>query len=65
MIPIVDMIKTIISCIVIRSLIIKYAIMDVKNGFSKMRMTLEVDVNLKAMKISKWAQVVPTTLAMT
>ena len=39
--------------------------MDVKKGFSKMRMTFDVDVNLRAIKINKCAQVVPTTLAMT
>eukprot|EP00353_Schmidingerella_taraikaensis_P003935 CAMPEP_0185572806 /NCGR_PEP_ID=MMETSP0434-20130131/4669_1 /TAXON_ID=626734 ORGANISM="Favella taraikaensis, Strain Fe Narragansett Bay" /NCGR_SAMPLE_ID=MMETSP0434 /ASSEMBLY_ACC=CAM_ASM_000379 /LENGTH=67 /DNA_ID=CAMNT_0028188809 /DNA_START=700 /DNA_END=906 /DNA_ORIENTATION=- len=42
-----------------------YAIIEVKNGFSKIRMTFEVEVSLRAMKMIKWAAVVPTTLAIT
>ena len=64
-IPTVLMQNTTISCTVIFSPMSKYAIIDVRNGFSKMRITLEVEVKRKAQKMSKWAKVVPMTLAIT
>ena len=64
-IPIVLIQKTITSCLVMRSFIMKYAIIEVKNGFSKINITFEVEVILRAMKMSRWAQVVPITLIMT
>lgn len=63
--PTVLIAKTITSWIVIRSLMSMYAIIDVKNGFSKIRMTFDVDVSLRAINISRCAHVVPTTLAPT
>ena len=65
MIPIVDMMKTMISWIVICSPMIRYAMIDVKNGFSKIRITFDVEVNLSAMNMIKCAAVVPTTRAIT
>ena len=38
---------------------------EVRKGFSKIRITFEVEVSLRAIKINKCAQVVPTTLTMT
>ena len=64
-IPTVLMQKTTISCTVIFSPINKYAIIDVRNGFSNMRITLEVEVMRKAQNMSKWAKVVPITLTIT
>ena len=65
MMPIVEMVKTTTSCFVIRSPITKKASTDVRNGFSKIRIILDVDVNLSAIKISRWAIEVPTTLTIT
>ena len=51
--PMVERQKTITSCTVILSPSIRKAMIDVKNGFSNIRMTFDVEVSLRAMKMSK------------
>ena len=51
--PIVERQKTITSCTVILSPSMRKAMIDVKNGFSNIKMTFDVDVSLSAMKMSK------------